>query len=283
MPDESPPTEKPAPRVTNSVDGSPKNVIQSGSTDSIYVHDRSETHNHDRRGLYVVGAILLVAVLVIALLSILRKDHPTVESQDAAAKPPPSPTVPIAATLDLYPKKDCESGWVVPTSDEAPIAHTDKPVDAVLGSGGSVVLTLQGLTAESVVLHSMNVEVVSRRPAMPGSFLPSNCGSDVTPRFFRADLDKAAPSAVPEPGTASFPYKVSGTDPEQVIITPTSTDEDIEWRVRIPWSSGMGRGELLIDDGGKPIRTTATTAARPFCLEQPDSRRWIPKASGASC
>lgn len=265
------------------MDGSPKNVIQSGAIDSIYIHDRSETHNHDRRGLYIVAAILLVAVLTIAVPSVWHKDHPTVESPNTAARTSSSHAVPIAATLDLYPKKDCESGWVVPTSDEAPIAHTDKPVDAVLGSGGSVVLTLQGLTAESVILHSINIEIVSRRPAMPGTFLPSNCGSDVIPRFFRANLDRVAPSAVPEPGTASFPYKVSGTDPEQIIITPTSTDEDIEWRVRIPWSSGIGRGELLIDDGGKPIRTTATTAARPFCVEQPDSRRWIPRTSGASC
>jgi hypothetical protein len=98
------------------------------------------------------------------------------------------------------------------------------------------------------------------------------------------DVDLAAAKPVAEPvGGADFPYKVSGSDPEQFVITPVVADAQVDWRLRIRWSSGGDEGELVVDDAGKPLRTTATTAARPFCVEQPDALRWIPRVEGAPC
>jgi hypothetical protein len=64
---------------------------------------------------------------------------------------------------------------------------------------------------------------------------------------------------------------VTGTEPDHIVIRPVSAGDDVEWRLRIPWTSGVGAGELVVDDDGDPLRTTATSAARPFCVEQPGS------------
>ncbi|MFE2757603.1 hypothetical protein ACFXGA_36940 [Actinosynnema sp. NPDC059335] len=64
-----------------------------------------------------------------------------------------------------------------------------------------------------------------------------------------------------------FPYKVNDFEPELLVIRPYSGTEDVEWRLHLRWTSGGQEGELLVDDGGTPFRTTAVVAARPFCAD----------------
>ncbi|PRY37963.1 hypothetical protein [Umezawaea tangerina] len=186
-----------------------------------------------------------------------------------------SPQGRVAAVTSVGVKGYCESGWVVPDAGDGPIPMAGKPAEAVLGSGGSVTVTVRGLTGDAVDLEPPVVEVVSRRPALPGVFLPSPCGGPVPTDGLTVDLDRPTTVLGPDGRPAEFPHRVSGTEPGHVVIRPLSTTDDVEWRLRIPWSSGVGRGELVVDDDGKPLRTTATSAARPFCVEEPYSARWV--------
>ncbi|MGW4112148.1 hypothetical protein ACWEFJ_14840 [Actinosynnema sp. NPDC004786] len=231
-------------------------VVQTGSVRDVRIGD-----DHDRRGVFalLVVVVLLVVAGVVAVWRVTADEEP--------------PASPLAATTDVRLKKSCQSGWVVPDPGDVPIpiSTRKRPAGAVLGSGGEVAVTVQGLTGAAVVLQSARVEVVRRAPAMTGAFLPSPCGAEVEPRYFRLDLDPVAPEVVPwddEGGPVPpFPYKVNDFEPELLVIRPYSGTEDVEWRLHLRWTSGGQEGELLVDDGGTPFRTTAVVAARPFCAD----------------
>jgi hypothetical protein len=229
-------------------------VVQAQSINDVSIRT-STVHNH---GVFAVSGV--VVLLICASVYVWTSTH----------KPEPG----VAAVAAVSVKNRCESGWIVP-EQSGPIPVSDRPSGAVLASGGAVTVTVQGLTGDAVVLQQLSIEVVSRKAAVPGMLLKAPCGSDVPTRYFTVDLGRPRPVAAPAEGTKDFPYQVSGTDPEQLLITPVTENDDVEWRLRIPWTSGSTTGELVIDDEGKPLRTTATSATRPFCVEQPDGLRWV--------
>jgi len=186
-----------------------------------------------------------------------------------------SPEGRVAAVAGIDVKDHCASGWVVPDAGDAPIPMAGRPPGSVLGSGGAITVTVRGLTGDTIVLRQPVVEVLSRRPALPGVFLPASCDARPSPGVLTVDLDRPTALLGPDGEPADFPYRVTGTEPDHIVIRPVSTTDDVEWRLRIPWTSGVGAGELVVDDDGNPLRTTATSAARPFCVEQPDSARWV--------
>jgi hypothetical protein len=186
-----------------------------------------------------------------------------------------SPEGRVAAVVGVGVKDHCASGWVVPDAGDAPIPMAGRPSGSVLGSGGAVTVTVRGLTGDEIVLDQPVVEVVSRRPALPGVFLPAPCDTALPSGFLTVDLDRPTALLGRDGEPAEFPYQVSGTEPDHIVIRPVSTTDDVEWRLRIPWTSGVGAGVLVVDDDGNPLRTTATSAARPFCVELPDSARWV--------
>ncbi|WNV88505.1 hypothetical protein [Umezawaea sp. Da 62-37] len=239
------------PTGTNDVTGSGR----AGTTARTGAHVRAR----QRPDTFAVGGVILVLLLasVYVWASVL------------------APRGRVAAVTSVGVKGHCESGWVVPDSGDAPIPMAGRPAEAVLGSGGAVTITVRGLTGDAVVLEPPVVEVVSRRPALPGVFLPSPCGGAVPHDVLTLDLDRPTSVLGPDGEPAKFPHRVSGTESGHVVIRPVSTTDDVEWRLRIPWTSGIGSGELVVDDDGKPLRTTATSAARPFCVEEPSSARWV--------
>ncbi|WP_199440178.1 hypothetical protein [Umezawaea beigongshangensis] len=271
-------------RPTNSASGRIEKVVQSGTIDQVHVGDRHQV-NHDRRGIAALSGVVVLLLALLAWVLASRESPPAGEE--------PADEEPLAAITALLPKNDCVSGWVVPEVLDGPVDRTDeRPAGGVLATGGEVRVTVQGLTGDSVVLQSARVEVVARRPAMTGTFLASGCESGVAPRFFRVDLTDPAPALVPwtegEPGAddeplKDFPYKISDVDPEQFVITPFSPVEDVEWRLHLSWTSGDRRGDLVVDDDGRPLRTTATTAARHFCVDGTSLLRWVPEEESPRC
>ncbi|NUT46825.1 MAG: hypothetical protein HOV94_05815 [Saccharothrix sp.] len=237
-------------------------VVQAGSVRHVQVGDQ-----HDRRGVFALLVIVVVVVVagVAVVWRVTREEEP--------------PAEPLATT-DLRLKDDCSSGWVVPGRGDEPVPFTTRrPVDAVLTSGGEVVVTVQGRTGTSVVLQSARVEVLGRAPARTGVYLPAPCQADVVPRFFRLDLAAAHPRLVPwspEGEPVTFPFRVDDVEPEQFVITVVSPDaEEVEWRLHLTWTSGDTEGVLALDDRGVPFRTTGIAAARPFCLVE-GGARWQP-------
>jgi hypothetical protein len=237
-------------------------VAQIGTAHDVQVGDR-----HDRRGVFAL--LVVVVVVVSAGVAVIWR---LTREPDPSGRP--------AAATELRLQWDCQSGWVVPDPGDAPIPYSGKhrPVNAVLGTGGEVVVTVQGLSGTSVVLQSARVEVVGRASARTGAYLPSKCQSEVEPRYFRLDLAAATPELEPwavegEPPT--FPFRVDDVEPEQFVITPLSPNEDVAWRLHIRWTSGADEGELVVDDRGEPFRTTGIGNARPFCLAE-ESAQWQP-------
>ncbi|MGW6446282.1 hypothetical protein [Lentzea sp. NPDC055074] len=267
--------------MTNSVQAVQDNgtVVQSGHVESLTVESR------DHRTVPI-----LVLVLAVVLISAVTIAWLTTNAPPRTAGQPTVPngatlTDPLSAETSFGPDK-CASGWVAPDEGASSIDVVDVPPGAVLGTGGIVAVTLQGLTEDmAVVLQSMRAEVISRKPPAEGIYLPGQCGSDMTPRFFAVDLSTAAPTAVPRAGQSSgqrveaksFPFKIGPNDVEQFYVTVNSPAEDVEWVLLVQWSSGTRTGEFRVDDHGKPFRTTATTKATRWCTSSDDNRLvWRP-------
>lgn len=246
--------------------GEAHNVVQTGSVENIIIGAA-----HNKRGvitLTVVAIVLVVTTVVVVLIA--------TSSRSATGVGSGKPAEPPVAAVTSYHAIDCQSGWVVPDRGDDPIPFDPaEPPVGVLSSGGQVTVTVQGSTGKSVVLQSMTVDVVRRSPPVPGVYLENGCQEEVPPRMYVLDLDRTTPKIVPEPDTVSFPYKVNDVEPEQFLITPEVTTGDVEWRLRLHWTSGADKGELVLDNDGKPFRTTATAAAREFCFDYA-SRTWRP-------
>jgi hypothetical protein len=99
----------------------------------------------------------------------------------STARPPIAQSEKALAPLDVtvieHPPQTCKHGWVVPDTGAAkitevwtPSTSVGRPKDSVLGDGGWVKVTVQGRHDVAVVLDSIRVEVVARRPAMKGLF-----------------------------------------------------------------------------------------------------------------
>ncbi len=240
------------------VDG---NVVQGNKIGQVTLHER------DRRTV-VLLALTLVVVLLAAAVIVWLVGKPDEPALGAAVRFSPS---------------QCGAGYVVPAQGQTTIPYTQSPAGGVAVTGTEITVTLQGLSSASVVLQSVRAEVHSRKPAVPGLFLRSLCASEVPRRFFAIDLSTDSPAAAPRQDTpggrqsapADFPLKVDPNDVEQLVIQMDSPREDVEWVLVVGWTSGTDSGELRIDDNGKPFRSTAVTAARPWCVDQ-EQNVWKP-------
>ncbi|MBM7774987.1 hypothetical protein JOD54_005191 [Actinokineospora baliensis] len=220
-------------------------------------------------------ALIGVAAAVVALtVVVLTRSEPEPE---------------LRAVVAVGPGR-CAGGWVVPPP-AGPVTVVDRPEGSVQADQGQVAVTLQGSTSAAVVLQSMRVEVVSRRPAMSGVWLQTPCEGDVKPRSFGVDLNKPTAAAIGLPGRSSgekvpapsFPFQVNESEVEQFLITPNVSTDDVEWRLRVTWTSGDRRGETVVDDNGRPFRTTATTGVSASYCADLASSTWHPSTPSARC
>lgn len=249
-------------RTENQVRDVGGNVVQSAKIDNVSVESR------DRRTVPLL-ALLLVVLLAAAAVIVWVSREP-----DPAGKP-------LASVS--YSSVNCRSGYVVAAQGQTSVPYAAPPAGGVAATGGQLAATLQALSAGSVVLQSMRAEVLARRPALPGLYLPSKCASEVPRRFFAVDLSAASPVAVPVEGQENgqpvaprnFPLKVGLTDIEQLVVRMDSPTEDVDWVLWVRWTSGSDSGELRLDDNGKPFRTTAVTVATKWCVNE-ELNEWRP-------
>ncbi|WP_258044311.1 hypothetical protein [Streptomyces sp. SM11] len=192
-------------------------------------------------------------------------------------------------------KNGCGHSYLV---DRAPAAVPPPPVEAdaapwagalgaVHAGETGVRITLQGRDERAVVLESLRIRVVERRPPAKGRVyrMSSGCGGALTPRMFDVDLDVPRPVARSVAGNDSgepieavaFPYSVSVTDPEVLLITGRTVGCDCDWFAELAWSSGGRSGTVRIDDGGRPFRTSGVRG-RPVLDHDTATGRWEPVA-----
>ncbi|HET6855530.1 MAG TPA: helix-turn-helix domain-containing protein [Streptomyces sp.] len=168
-------------------------------------------------------------------------------------------------------------------SDAAPWARS---VGAVHGDETGVRISVQGKTSTAVVLQSLQVRVAARRaPMKRNAFrMDPGCGGSITPRQFEVNLDMPRPIARSVRGNdsgtvipaVSFPYKVSATDPELLLVTSRTVNCDCDWYLELEWSSGARSGSVRIDDNGRPFRTSGTKNRPTYDFDHTGTRSWIP-------
>lgn len=180
---------------------------------------------------------------------------------------------PLAArTKPFVYEDDCVHSFLVnrkPAEVPRPPVEQDAPgwvgdLGAVTAGDQYVEVTVQGMGKETVVLQDMNVRVQSTgAPLDWNNFqMGSGCGGKAPSTSFAVDLDDAAPRVTTRAGQRDFPYKVSENDPEVFHIKASTELHDVRWYLELEWSSGNRHSTLLIDDQGKPFRTSSK-AGRP--------------------
>ena len=133
------------------------------------------------------------------------------------------------------------------------------------GDMTAIEVVVEGTTPYPVVLRGLTVDVVDRAPPPRGVHVVPFGGGALEGRHLQVDLDQSPPNvaAVPAPPeigdrpAITFPYRVSQTDPEVLLIMATTSECDCSWRGTLEWTYHGKNGTTVIDDDGKPFRTVA--------------------------
>jgi hypothetical protein len=255
---------------------------------NIYVSSSATRRKHRRRlwawfgGVATAVAVTLVSGIVLAIvapggaLPRSTSDHTAgVTAPAATASPTPDP---LPFTVRVSPVAGHCSPLILdrpPADVPVPSADRDtadggfqwaREVGAVVGDT-ELTVTLQGTSANAVVLEGLDVLVVARRPAITTQslyYLSRGCGGVTPPRSFVVDLDKSIPKVTPVAGRddadnvippVSFPLKVANNDPEILSLGASPKQCDCTWYLKIRWISEGKPGTTAIDDGGQPFHT----------------------------
>ncbi|MFJ9720396.1 helix-turn-helix domain-containing protein [Streptomyces sp. NPDC101213] len=156
---------------------------------------------------------------------------------------------------------DREPGRVSPPPVEQDAPAWVAAHGAVSSGSQFVQVTVQGTGDETVVVDGLKVRTVQKRTPLAWNdyamgYPGVGCGGGVPTRYFTVALDAVRPALVPEAGHADFPFKVSESDPEVYYIDADASAYDVSWRLELSWSSGSRHGTLVVDDKGRPFRTS---------------------------
>ncbi|MGW2522969.1 helix-turn-helix domain-containing protein [Streptomyces sp. NPDC001617] len=159
---------------------------------------------------------------------------------------------------------------------------------AVHGRQTMVQISVQGRSSTAVVLEALRVRIAGRTSPAPGTAyaMDQGCGGGLTPRGFDVNLDIDRPIAHPVAGNdtgrtipaVQFPYRVSATDPEVLLVTATTETYDCSWYLELDWSSQGRTGTVRIDDHGRPFRTTSIKGLSRlwYGTDSSGERAWVP-------
>ncbi|EDY55436.1 MULTISPECIES: helix-turn-helix transcriptional regulator [Streptomyces] len=162
---------------------------------------------------------------------------------------------------------------------------------AIHGRETKVQISVQGRSSTAVVLEALRVRITGRGSPAPGTAyaMDQGCGGGITPRGFDVNLDIDRPIAHPVAGNETgqtvpavqFPYRVSATDPEVLLVTATTETYDCNWYLELDWSSQGRTGTVRIDDHGRPFRTTSIKGLTRlwYGTNAAGERAWVPSGT----
>ncbi|WP_328873032.1 helix-turn-helix domain-containing protein [Streptomyces sp. NBC_00287] len=178
---------------------------------------------------------------------------------------------------------DEEPGKVTPPPFQQDAPAWVAALGAVSAKEQLVTVTVQGTGEETVVLDSLTVKVVSKDTPLAWNdyTMGVGCGGDVPVRPFTVALDAARPVVVAAAGQRNLPFKVSESEPEVFRITADASAYDVRWYLELAWSSGTRHDKVVIDDGGKPFRTSGNNG-RPRYEFPLGGEKWIPSSGEGS-
>lgn len=120
-----------------------------------------------------------------------------------------------------------------------------------------------------MVLQDLRFDVLERRQPIDGILTKAACGDALPERLLDVDLEPTPPVLVgsydyryldrDKPDTPEepvrFPYTVSTSSVEQLVVLARATRCHCVWQARLLWTVGDRQGETVIDDGGRPFVT----------------------------
>jgi hypothetical protein len=150
-----------------------------------------------------------------------------------------------------------------------------------------VQVTVTGRSSEPVILTNLRIRLLQRRPPLEGThIIYGEIGDTVYARWVEVALDESPPAITgsvdyregypgqPHPDLPKgqkvnrdpivFPYRVSATEPEVFYIRATAQSCDCSWVAELFWTAGGEQGSTIIDDSGKPFRTTSCANAPAY-------------------
>lgn len=196
--------------------------------------------------------------------SVSGDERPGAAVEDGDGAPPLTVEVRPNAWLDPCGQRyliDREPGRVSPPPVEQDASAWVAAHGAVSSGSQFVQVTVQGTGEETVVVDGLKVRTVQKRTPLAWNdyamgYPGVGCGGGVPTRYFTVALDAVRPALVPEAGHADFPFKVSESDPEVYYIDADASAYDVSWTLELSWSSGSRHGTLVVDDKGRPFRTS---------------------------
>ncbi|MFB7182404.1 helix-turn-helix domain-containing protein [Streptomyces sp. NPDC056257] len=213
-------------------------------------------------------------------------------STPSRAAPSPAPAAPLRAAVRSHVwTAGCDHAYLSergPGSVPPPPVEADAPAWAsnlrAVHAGTQIVeVTLHGTGPGAVVLEDLEVRVAGRRtpPAWNVYQMSQGCGGALTPAVFAVNLDAPRPLARPVAGNdagstlpaPAFPMRVSAAEPVVLRVEAVTTGCDCDWYLDLRWSGPSGSGTLRIDDGGRPLRTSAAPG-RPVYGYATEQGRW---------
>jgi hypothetical protein len=151
----------------------------------------------------------------------------------------------------------------------------------VAASSTTIRLTLQGRSTNSVVLHALRVTIDSRKKARGAIYFPHpadfTCGG-IPERYFDVNLDVPQPSVAPSAGydgdAVDFPYRISSTEPEVILVVVNTEKCDCRFHLDLDWTSEEHKGTLRIHDGKNPFRVIGSGQLPYYELDE-KGQRWV--------
>lgn len=223
-----------------------------------------------RKAAWAGAAAVLVAVITNSLTGVISTGIRAVTERVTDGEP-----------LIVHPELVSSTcgGWVVPGRKPTPHPsrlpadiQSDESLRAWLRSTNAVdlgvttvELTIRGRSGTAVVLQGIRVKVVGpRRKPIVGAEVTNGCGSALPLRLYQADLDAAQPVAKPvDNHVVPFPYRVTHGDPEVILVSAETRACDCSWVLELVYVDGDQEKVKVIDNHGKPFRTTGSAKKPP--------------------
>ncbi|MFF4277087.1 hypothetical protein [Streptomyces sp. NPDC001536] len=249
----------------------------------------------------------LVAAVVAGLaagIGVIAQDAVT-STWDSAKNslfPPDSGEAPLTAKATMVDPMDvCEGGGGIvylkpptvsaaeqefnkqfknPTGLLADKSTFDAAHEARAANYGIINLLLQGTGEKAVTISKVSIKPVAVQPAPKALRIRpvGGCG-DANMSRFSVDLDSPQPRLKFKDGrtdegkqrVSDFPYQVSQSDTETVVIVPVTNRSDYRFKIAVDWESGDQSGTLEVGDGkrdGEPFEIVSGVASAKYTLGQ---------------
>ncbi|MFE5088366.1 hypothetical protein [Streptomyces mirabilis] len=156
----------------------------------------------------------------------------------------------------------------------------DAEHEARAANYGIINLLIQGKGEQAVTISKIRIKAVKVQPAPKALRIRSEGGcGDANMSRFSVDLDSPQARLKFKDGrtdegkqrVSGFPYQVTQSDTETVVIVPVTNKSDYRFKIAVDWESGDQSGTLEVGDGKRhddPFEIVSGAASAKYSLGQ---------------